>query len=414
MHSPASTRSTRKRLLSCAVQPRPLTRALRVLSPRSAPVPAEPDATYRGIFEHALWGIFQTTPTGGYLRANQALARIYGYKSPEALLRTLTNISRQLYVNPDRRAEFVKLMRENGRVSGFESLVYRRDGSVIWISESCREVRDDAGALICYEGTVEDITARKNAEADLLAARDEAEQSSRAKSLFLANMSHELRTPLNAVLGFSEMMDQELFGPLGDPRYKEFAQDIYRSGKHLLGIIGDILDLTKVEAGQLVLEEEDVDLGDLMKDCGRLVADQARAVAVRLEVRRPPSHVLVRGDRTRLKQILLNLLSNAVKFTPGGKGVALSCRIDEEGLAIVVADEGIGMSPAEIQKAMQPFQQIDNSFSRRYEGTGLGLPLTKSLVELHGGELRVESEPGRGTIVTVHLPAWSVGEQEAA
>ena len=357
--------------------------------------------------------MFQTTPDGRYLRANSALARIYGYGSADALLRTLTNISRQLYVNPDRRAEFVRQMRENGKVSGFESLVYRRDGSVIWISESCRAVHDGNGALVCYEGTVEDITHRKHAEADLLAAREQAEQSSQAKSIFLANMSHELRTPLNAILGFSEIMEQELFGPLGDERYKEFALDIYRSGKHLLGIIGDILDLTKVEAGQLVLDQEDVDVGELLRNCGRLVVDQARSADVRLEIR-SDLRATIRGDETRLKQIILNLLSNAIKFTPGGNAVVLSARVDDEAFAIEVADQGIGMTAEEIQKALQPFQQIDNSFSRRYEGTGLGLPLTKSLVELHGGELVIESEPDVGTIITVHLPNWRRAEQEAA
>jgi PAS domain S-box-containing protein len=392
-----------------------MTGGLRVLGRRQEARILDPDsdAAYRGIFEHAIWGMFQTTPDGRYLRANAALARIYGYESAEALLRTLTNISRQLYVNPDRRAEFVRLMQENGKITGFESLVYRRDGSVIWISESCRAVHHENGALICYEGTVEDITARKHAEADLLAAREQAEQSSQAKSIFLANMSHELRTPLNAVLGFSEIMEQELFGPLGDERYKEFARDIYRSGKHLLDIIGDILDLTKVEAGQLVLDHEDVAIGELLRDCGRLVADQARNAEVHLEIQ-AGLQATIRGDETRLRQIILNLLSNAIKFTPGGNAVVLSARIDDAGCAIEVADQGIGMTSDEVQRALQPFQQIDNSFSRRYEGTGLGLPLTKSLVELHGGELVIESEPGVGTIITVRLPNWQRAEQVAA
>lgn len=374
----------------------------------------ETEFPYRGIFEHALWGIFQTTADGRYLRANPALARIYGYESAAALLRTLTNISGQLYVNPDRRDEFVRLMRENGSLSGFESMVYRRDGSVIWISESCREVRNDDGELLYYEGTVEDITARKHSEADLLAAREQAEQSSQAKSIFLANMSHELRTPLNAVLGFSEILAQELFGPLGDARYKEFAQDIYRSGKHLLDIIGDILDLTKVEAGQLNLEDEDVDVTDLMRNCERLIVEQARTGGVHLVVRPPPAPVAVRGDPTRLRQILLNLLSNAVKFTPNGKSVILSARRHPTGLLFEVADEGIGMTADEVLRAMQPFQQIDNSFSRRYEGTGLGLPLTKSLAELHGGDLEIESVPRAGTTAIVRLPDWRVLGREAA
>jgi len=395
-------------------KPKPATRKLtgelrilgraagRTISARRAEAAVE--HSYRGMFEHALWGIFQTTPDGRYLRANLALARIYGYDSPAALLRTLTNISRQLYVNPDRRSEFVRLMRENGMLSGFESLVYRRDSSLIWISESCREVRDDDGNLLYYEGTVEDITHRKRAEADLLAAREQAVQSSRAKTLFLANMSHELRTPLNAVLGFSEILQQELFGPLGDPRYREFVDDIHRSGKHLLGIIGDILDMTKVEAGQLRLDEDDVEIAELMQHCGRLIGDQARSSGVVLELQPPAASLALRADSVRLRQILLNLLSNAVKFTPAGKKVVLSSRDSGGFFQLRVADQGIGMTADEILRAMQPFQQIDNSFSRRYEGTGLGLPLTKSLVELHGGTLEIASEPQVGTVATVRLP----------
>ena len=366
----------------------------------------ETEHVYRGMFENALWGIFQTSSEGHYIRVNPALARIYGYNSPEALVNALTNISRQLYVNPDRREEFVRLMKENGQLSGFESLVYRHDVSLIWISESCREIRAANGALLYYEGTVEDITHRKHAEADLMAAREEAEQASQAKSLFLAKMSHELRTPLNAVLGFSEILSDELFGPLGDKRYKEFAQDIHGSGQHLLDIINDILDLTKVEAGQLQLDDQLIDLDDLLHTCERLMAKAAAGGDVQLVVESRAVGAVLRADPIRLKQILLNLLSNAVKFTPAGHRVEMVARREENAFVIEVQDTGIGMTPEDVVKALQPFQQVDNSFSRRHEGTGLGLPLTKSLVELHGGTLTIQSTPSIGTTVAVRLPEW--------
>jgi PAS domain S-box-containing protein len=374
----------------------------------------EAEPLYRGIFEQAVWGVFQTTEDGRYLTVNPALARIYGYDSREALLAAMTDIGRQLYVDPDRREEFVRLMRENGVVTGFESAIYRRDGSVIWISESCREVRASNGDLLYYEGTVEDATDRVRAEQAVLAAREAAERSNQAKSLFLANMSHELRTPLNAVLGFSEMLSNELFGPLGDAHYREFAQDIYDSGKHLLEIINAILDISKVEAGRLTLDEQDFDLGTLMLDCERLVAEAARTGGVMLKIEPPPEPIWMRADPTRLKQILLNLLSNAVKFTPPGNRVSASARHGTDGgLEITVADHGIGMTEEELVRAMEPFQQIDNSFSRRYQGTGLGLPLAKSLVELHAGTLAIASAPDAGTVATVMLPDWRVAPMTA-
>ncbi len=390
------------------------TRPLRYRNaPRGRPAPAkrlgdDPQDPFRGMFEHALWGIFQTTLDGRYIRANTALAQIYGYETPAALMTGLTDIGRQLYVDPARREEFVRRMRENGGLSGFESEIYRRDGSVIWISESCREVRDGEGTFVCYEGTVENITQRKQIEAELHAAREVAEQSNRAKSVFLANMSHELRTPLNAILGFSELMTQELFGPIGDPHYLEFAEDIFRSGRHLLDIIGNILDLAKVETGQLSLDEQEVDVGELMRGSQRLIAETARRRDIALSVHLPETAATVTGDPTRLRQILLNLLSNAVKFTPEGKSVALSCGRDGDSLFLRVADTGIGIKPDDLPMVMQPFQQVDNSFSRRYEGTGLGLPLTQTLVDLHGATLSIESVPDKGTTVTVRLPAWRV------
>jgi signal transduction histidine kinase len=248
---------------------------------------------------------------------------------------------------------------------------------------------------------------------ELAAARDDAERASRVRGQFLANMSHELRTPLNAVLGFSEILERELFGPLGDRRYKEFAGDIHRSGQHLLDIISNILDLTKIDAGRLELNEQDVDLTEIMRISGRLIADLATAGEVQFSVEIPEGPIWIHGDATRLQQVLLNLLSNAVKFTPGGKSVRLSIAVTGTGVDLIVADTGIGMTPAEAALAMQPFRQIDNSLARKYQGTGLGLPLAKSLVELHGGYMTMETASGVGTTITVHLPAWRLESIEA-
>jgi signal transduction histidine kinase len=254
---------------------------------------------------------------------------------------------------------------------------------------------------------VERETRLSNQAIDLAAARDAAEMASRVRGEFLANMSHELRTPLNAVLGFSEILEKELFGPLGDPRYREFASDIYNSGKHLLDVVGNILDLTKVDAGKLELDEQEVDMVEVMQVCGRLVTESARSADITLDIRLPKHPVVLLADPTRLRQILLNLLSNAIKFTPKG-GVTVSGELIERSFVLTVGDTGIGMTAQEAEQAMQPFRQIDSSLSRRYQGTGLGLPLTKSLVELHGGEMTVESVVGAGTTVRVVLPAWRV------
>lgn len=387
-------------------------RDLRPLSrvEQASVVPADANASeeahlYRGIFENAVWGMFQTTPDGAYLRANAALARIYGYATPAEMLTSLTDIGRQLYVDRNRRDEFTRQMKEHGTVNGFESQVYRKDQRIIWISESCREVRSRTADLLYYEGTVEDITARKQAEMDLRAAKEQAEAASKTKSEFLAHMSHELRTPLNAILGFAEILQRELYGTHTDPRYAEYASDIHASGRHLLELINDILDLTKIEAGHLRISDADTDLRDVFDACARLMAETARCRSVTLQVEVPAQPVWLRVDAMRLKQIALNLLSNALKFTPADGRVAMTSSRDRDGaLCIHIADSGIGMTPAEVEKALLPFQQIENVFTRRFPGTGLGLTLSRSLIELHGGELRIDSMPGRGTTVTIRLP----------
>ncbi len=260
---------------------------------------------------------------------------------------------------------------------------------------------------ITEELAKERVKLRKSNRELVLAGR-RAEEANRAKSVFLANVSHELRTPLNAVLGFSEIIRDRLFG--NDlARYSEYAADIHRSGAHLLNIVNDILDVTRIEAGKLELREERVKLTAVVE--GSLLAVEPQAAKGGITLRRtiPETAAIIHCDKTKLNQIVINLLSNAIKFTPAGGAVDLSARADRDGSLILnVRDTGIGMASHEIRDAIQLFRQVDSSLSRRYEGTGLGLPLAIQLTELHGGTLTVESAPGSGTLVAVRLPSERV------
>jgi len=256
-----------------------------------------------------------------------------------------------------------------------------------------------------------DITERKQVERAILKGKDEAEIANRTKSEFLANMSHELRTPLNAIIGFAEIIMDEVLGPAGNEKYRGYAKDINDSGQHLLKIINDILDLSKIETGQAALCVEDIDVPEALRDSLKLIRERARAAGVDL-VADFNSQALpkLRADRRMLKQILVNLLSNAVKFTPQGGRVTVSAHCDPAtGYALSVADTGIGIAFEDIPKALARFEQVDAKLDRRYEGTGLGLPLSKAFVELHGGSLELESEVGVGTTVTVRFPTGCVG-----
>ncbi len=242
--------------------------------------------------------------------------------------------------------------------------------------------------------------------ADLESARAVAETASRAKSEFLATMSHELRTPLNAIIGFSDAQCRELFGPLGHPRYREYAADIQASGTHLLAVITAILDISKAEAGKLEVAPVDLDPLLVIEATLPLVRDAAAAKRIRLVTDLPPAPFTCRADPLALKQILLNLLSNAVKFTPEGGTVTLQLRAPAEGqVELIVRDNGIGIDAADLPRVMKPFEQAHRGYSRKSGGTGLGLPLANSLVALHGGTLRLDSTVGFGTVVTVRLPA---------
>jgi signal transduction histidine kinase len=233
-----------------------------------------------------------------------------------------------------------------------------------------------------------------------------AELANRAKSEFLANMSHELRTPLNAILGFSEIIGGEMFGPTGHPRYVDYAKDIYTSGRMLLQIIDDLLDLSRVEHGKLELHPERLTAKDVIEGCLRLVDGRARDARLRIATELPELPLRFEADPLRLRQVLLNLLTNAIKFTPAGGNITVGAhRIEGSGeIRFFVADTGIGMTDAEIALALQPFGQAANAMTREHSGAGLGVPLAKGLVELHGGTLVIESKPSQGTRVTVTLP----------
>jgi len=253
-------------------------------------------------------------------------------------------------------------------------------------------------------------TQLKHNFAELEKAKDSAEAASRAKSQFLANISHELRTPLNAIIGFSSILMHQLFGALGDQKYLEYAKDINESGAHLLDIINDILDLSKAEAGKLSLNYEEVHVGKSITKAITILSERAEKGNVTIATNIPKMLPALIADRLRVLQILLNILSNAVKFTDEGGQVKVAVSTRELGgeishIIITVSDTGIGMSPEDIEKAFQSFGQVDSGLNRKYEGTGLGLPLTKKLMELHYGSIEIESELGRGSSVILTFPA---------
>ena len=542
------------------------------------------EAKYQSIFENAIEGIFQTTIDGRYLIANPMLAQIYGYPSAEALMANVTNIANQLYVNPRRRQDFINILLSHETVTNFESEVYRRDGSKIWISENVRAIRDINNTLIGFEGTVQDISQRKRAEEEsqllqnltldisaasdfqtaleitlrkiceftgwvygeawvpelehrqvlvcspawyasvegledfrecsekmsfpsgigfpgrvwghqhpewiwdisletdlhfirkypalecglqsglaipvsadskvvaiiaffmmspndkdqqlvgligaiamqlgalmrrkrdeeslqimneeLALARDHALEANRTKSSFVANMSHELRTPLNAIIGYSEMLQEDV-ALLGLEDFGDDLKKIYKAGRHLLDLINDILDMTKIEAGKLKIHFDDFNLPMLVWDTCTTVKSLLTKNNNNLEIDCDPDLGDMRSDMTRLRQILLNLLSNAGKFTKSGE---IKVKVSRQNLDqteyfyFQVSDTGIGISPENTQNLFQAFNQVDNSTTRQYGGTGLGLAISQRLCQMMGGDIMLESELGKGSTFTVRLP----------
>jgi PAS domain S-box-containing protein len=372
----------------------------------------EHEARLRGILENVADMVVTVDGWGRIESFNRAAERGFGYSAAEAIG---SDVSMLL---PDRPggAGGIQLLRrlaapesEHGAILLNELTARRKDGSLFPVELAVGRVRLGDRQLMI--GTLRDISARKEAEASLRLAKEEAIIASRAKSQFLANMSHELRTPLNAIIGFSEILQKEMFGPLGVPAYVDYAKDIYESGAHLLAIINDILDLSRIEAGKMELSDLEVDLEALVASCLRMVSVRAEEREISIVTELPSQPTSVRCDMRSLKQALLNLLTNAVKFNKRGGTIAIRAGVAADGwLELSVRDTGIGMEPKDIPLAFTPFTQVSGSLSRRYEGTGLGLPLAKSLVELHGGQLTIQSARDKGTTATIRLPPDRVAD----
>jgi PAS domain S-box-containing protein len=368
---------------------------------------------FRSWFENAREGIFRSSLDGRLLRANRALARLNGYDTPEELIAAANHMAVEWCVDPGRRAEYIALIERDGEVVAFESEIWRhRTRERIWISENSRAVRDIDGSILYLEGTVVEITDRVRAEAHLQEARRQAEQASRAKTLFLANISHELRTPLNAIMGFSEIIRDRIFGDGAGERYSGYAADVHTSASHLLQLINDILDITKAEAGHIELDEDVVDLAAVIGAALRLMGPKVSEGVITLETAIDPELPFVRGDPKRLRQVLLNMMSNAMKFTAPGGRVRLEARRRPDGVEVAVEDTGIGIEPADLDRVFEPFYQTERGRDRNVEGTGLGLPISRRLIEMHGGRMDVESAPGRGTRIAFFLPDSRIVERD--
>jgi PAS domain S-box-containing protein len=283
--------------------------------------------------------------------------------------------------------------------------IIRPDGSVRWVVEHALNEFDKTGRRVAGFGIVQDITEQRQREIELRAAYLRADLASRAKTQFLATMSHELRTPLNAIIGFSEAMKAELMGPLGAPGYKDYAADIHSSGTFLLSIINELLDLSLIGSGEMKLDESLVQIDKIAASSVALLRSKAAAKGVKLTQAAPCNPPLLRGDARRIKQAVVNLLTNAIKFTPAGGSVEISASWSEEGMAVTVTDTGIGIALDDLERVMKPFVQVENWLARKHEGAGLGLAITKSICELHGGTLVLESILGQGTLARILLPA---------
>ncbi len=361
---------------------------------------SEREASYRLMVENATDVISRHTSDGVFLYASAASLRLLGYH-PEALL------GRSVYdlVHPEDlghlQASHEQVLAEGSAVA---TCRFRSSDGAYRHVETALALESEGERAVEIVCITRDIGARWEHERMLMEERETAEAASKAKSAFLANMSHELRTPLNAIIGMSQILRDEMFGPVGSARYIEYARDIESSGQHLLDLINDVVDLSKIEAGHWHLDERAIHLPRTVDAVSTMIGDRARAADVKLEADLPENLPLLIGDERAVRQILLNLLSNAIKFTPAGGCITVSARAEPEGIHVRVSDTGIGIAPEDIPRALARFGQVDNTVTKRTRGAGLGLTLASDLMGLHGGELKLESAPERGTNITLIFP----------
>lgn len=359
------------------------------------------------IFDVSEVGIVVTDHNARVIRVNESFVRTYGWSRDELMNADIID-----FISPDEqqlvRRNNDEFIRTGVRTSG-ELKIMRRTGGVanVLFTTATLELSQKRRYQVT---TVMDITHRKQMEESLRLAKDQADAANRAKSTFLANMSHELRTPLNAIIGFSEMMIKETFGALGHDKYKEYLGDVHASATHLLEIINEVLDMSKIEAGRIELDDVEIDMRDLMDSVTRMMASRAFGNNLTLKMDIEDNLPNLYADQRLVRQILINIVTNAVKFSSRGGRIDVAAKKAPDGqLQIIIADQGQGIPKNKIRQAMEPFGQVtDNHENARQQGTGLGLPLAKAMVELHEGTLDLESEEGKGTTVTISFPAARV------
>lgn len=354
------------------------------------------------LFDASGLGIVVTDHHGRIVRVNDSFLAEYEWAREDLLGEEFT-----IFLPPQDHAISRKLHHafiERGRHGTRELQLIKKDGSIadVILTTALLELSQKRRFMV---STIRDITERKNMIRNLKRAKEEADIANRAKSSFLANMSHELRTPLNAIIGFSELMKNETFGAINNPKYDEYLEDIHFSARHLLDIINDVLDMSKIEAGKVDLIESEVVISDVLDTVTRIMGDRAAAAKVDLDFRVSEGIPHLRADQRLLRQILINLVANAVKFSPPGKTVQVHAFIlPDSHLRLSVIDEGCGIPKEKLRHVLEPFGQINDPKHYTGQGTGLGLPLAKAMVELHGGKLTIDSDIGKGTRVYLDFP----------
>jgi|TARA_R110002126_G_scaffold13118_1_gene56076 PAS domain S-box-containing protein len=366
----------------------------------------EVEARYKSIWERAAFGLFQLGVDGKYITANPALFKILGYQSLPEMQASIDNANKQVYVNYRERMKFLRALEQNNEIKNWETQIKRKDGVLIWINENSRLVRDAEGHPIYIEGSIENVTERVETSSSLQSAKMDSDMANRAKSEFLANMSHELRTPLNSIIGFSEIIRDEVMGPIGQKAYWEYARDINNSGQRLLRIINEILDISRIETGERELNDSMVDLKKLSEKCVDILGGKIHSAELNLVIEIPDETPNILGEELAIKQMLMNILSNAIKFTPSKGKITISAEVEDKGsLRFAITDTGIGINENEVESALSPFTQLDGSdLSRQNSGTGLGLTLVNALIKMHNGRLELVSQKGIGTTATLLFP----------